>query len=214
MRVTPSHGAAQSDQTRPQSGVEGRSNDGGRTMRTTFLFLASFTAICGFAFLSWPAAAECWMTCPPGSTAPPSATEQQPSTAETEQLASPEAQKLVTKVEVKNESSRATVPSKKKSAQPPAVANTPPSIEPKTTAAPVEEVPGSTPVQAKAAPVKQATPIEPTALPAVPAQNLVRPQTPPPAAAFQPAPVRGAAPSPSPLPGPIPGTATMRVIPE
>ena len=24
-------------------------------MRTTFLFLASFAAICGFAFLSWPA---------------------------------------------------------------------------------------------------------------------------------------------------------------
>ena len=181
-------------------------------MKTTSLLLVSFTAVSGLGVLSLPAAAECWMTCPPGSTATPSRTCQQTATAEAQPVASPEAQRPVAKADVTDESFPATASAKKKTARPPGVATKPPPIEPKATPAPVEEATVPTPVQAKAAPAMQPPPAEPVSPAAVPAQ--ARPQTPPPTAAFQPAPVQGAAPSPAPIPGPIPGTATMRVIPE
>ena len=87
--------------TRPQSGVEQASTSGDGIMKVASLFLCSFTAISGFAILSLPVvAAECWMTCPPGSASTPSAAEQQPPTAAAEPAALPDQQKPITKANV------------------------------------------------------------------------------------------------------------------
>ena len=182
-------------------------------MKVASLFLCSFTAISGFAILSLPAvAAECWMTCPPGSASTPSAAEQQPPTAAAEPAALPDQQKPITKANVTDKSPPAASPAKKKA--PPAPAETTSKSSPHTPEAvpmPVEE---SAPVQTKEAPATQAPPVEPAAPTAAPGQDADVQQPPQPAAAFQPAPVQEAAPPPTPIPGPVPGTATMRVIPE
>ena len=50
-------------------------------MKAKSLLLTVLVPATGLAFLSLPAGADCWMTCPPGYTATPSATEE-PATAE------------------------------------------------------------------------------------------------------------------------------------
>ena len=75
-------------------------------MKVASLFLGSLTAISGFAILSLPVvAAECWMTCPPGSASTPSIAEQQPPTAAAEPAALPDQQKPITKANVTDKSS-------------------------------------------------------------------------------------------------------------
>jgi hypothetical protein len=59
-------------------------------MKAKSLLLTVFVPVTGLTFLSLPAGAECWITCPPGSTAAPNATETQGATATEELVASPE----------------------------------------------------------------------------------------------------------------------------
>ena len=190
--------------TRPQSGVEQASTSGDGIMKVASLFLCSFTAISGFAILS-AVAAECWMTCPPGSASAPSAAEQQPPAA------LPDQQKPITKANVTDKSPPAAAPAKKKAAPAPAETTSKSPHTPEAVPMPVEE---SAPVQTMEAPATQAPPVEPAAPAAAPGQDAGVQQPPQPAAAFQPAPAQEAAPPPTPIPGPVPGTATMRVIPE
>ena len=63
-------------------------------MKAKSLLLTILVPVSGLTFLSLPAGAECWMTCPPGSTTTPSATEQTGVTATAEPVASPEKQTL------------------------------------------------------------------------------------------------------------------------
>ena len=182
-------------------------------MKVASLFLCSFTAISGFAILSLPAvAAECWMTCPPGSASTPSAAEQQPPTAAAEPAALPDQQKPITKANVTDKSLRLRRhPQRRRHRrlQP----KPPPShhrIHRKRSRCPLKN-----PLQFKLRKLQR------------PRLRLLNPQRQPqhrgrmrtsqppqPAAAFQPAPVQEAAPPPTPIPGPVPGTSTMRVIPE
>ena len=63
-------------------------------MKAKSLLLTILVPVSGLTFLSLPAGAECWMTCPPGSTATPSATKENGVTATAEPVASPEKQTL------------------------------------------------------------------------------------------------------------------------
>ena len=198
--------------TRPQSGVEQASTSGDGIMNVASLFLCKFTAISGFGILSLPAvAAECWMTCPPGSASTPSAAEQQSPTAAAQPAALPDQQEPITKANVTDKSQAAAAPAKKKAAPAPAETASKSPHTPEAVPMPVEK---SAPVQTKEAPATQAPPVEPAAPAAAPGQDAGIQQPPQPAAAFQPAPAQEAAPPPTPIPGPVPGTATMRVIPE
>jgi hypothetical protein len=167
-------------------------------MKVTALFLFGFTAISGIAMVSLTAAADCWMTCPPGS-ATSEAAVQQPPTAEP--VASSPEREPITKAKVTD----------KKSEPAHETATTPPAG---TTSSPAKAESGSTPEE-EATPVhtKEATKAT-TARSAAPTQRGIVQQAPHPAAAFQPAPVQEAVPAAASVPGPIPGTATMRVIPE
>jgi len=99
-------------------------------MKATFLLLTTFTAISGSAVLSLPAAAECWMTCPPGTTTTPSAAVQEAPTAEAEPVISPEASKPAMKAEAKEQGSPSSAPAKKKAAPAQATATATPSLKP------------------------------------------------------------------------------------
>ena len=59
-------------------------------MKAKSLLLTGLLVVTGLTFLSLPAGAECWMTCPPGSTATPNSTGKQGATATTEPAVSPE----------------------------------------------------------------------------------------------------------------------------
>ena len=59
-------------------------------MKAKSILLAELVAVAGLMFVSLPAGAECWMTCPPGSTATPSSRGDQGATATVEPTASPE----------------------------------------------------------------------------------------------------------------------------
>ena len=59
-------------------------------MKAKSRLLTELLVATGLTLLSLPAGAECWMTCPPGSTATPSSTREQGATATTEQAVSPE----------------------------------------------------------------------------------------------------------------------------
>jgi hypothetical protein len=58
-------------------------------MKAKSLLLTILIPVSGLTFLSLPAGAECWMTCPPGSMATPSATKENGVTATAEPV-SPE----------------------------------------------------------------------------------------------------------------------------
>ena len=171
-------------------------------MKVASLFLG-LTAISGFAILSLPVvAAECWMTCPPGSASTPSVAEQQPPTAAAEPAALPDQQKPITKANVTDKSPPAAAPAKKKAAPAPAETTSKSPHTPEAVPMPVEE---SAPAQTKEAPATQAPPVEPAAPTAAPEQDAGVQQPPQPAAAFQPVPAQEAAPPPTPIPGPVPG---------
>ena len=182
-------------------------------MKTTSLLLVSFTAVVRLAVLSLPAAAECWMTCPPGSTATPSGTGQQTPTAETEPVASPEAQKPVAKVGRNGQELASDSVGKEENSSASWRGHQAATNRTENDSSTRRGSNGLNSSAGQGGSCMQPPPAEPTRLLRCP-HRLVRPQTPPPTAAFQPAPVQGAAPSPAPIPGPIPGTATMRVIPE
>ena len=160
-------------------------------MKAKSLLLTVLVAATGLAFLSLPAGAECWMTCPPGSTASPSAMEK-PATAE--RAASTEELTPAKKPEATAKASPAPAPAKSKAAEAPAGANVEPtaSLEELTPAKKSE-------VTAKASPT--AAPTKPTVPPTVqsttsspepaPTQD-VAPPAPAPNAAFQPGPAQSA----------------------
>jgi hypothetical protein len=180
--------------------------NGGYIMKAKSLLLTILIPVSGLTFLSLPAAAECWMTCPPGSTATPSATKENGVTATAEPVASPEKQTLTKTPEATAKASPAPVPAKPKAAPIPAEAT-------------VEPV--ASPTRAEAGPAVEPSHVQ-SATPApgpTPTQDAVASPAPTPQpygdnAAFQSAPAQGAAPAPVPIPGPVPGTATMHVIPE
>jgi len=67
-----------------------KNHEGGGIMKAKSLLLTALLVASGLTFLSSPAGAECWMTCPPGSTATPSPTGVQGATATAEPTLSPE----------------------------------------------------------------------------------------------------------------------------
>ena len=85
-------------------------------MKAKSLLLTILVPVTGLTFLSLPAGAECWMTCPPGSTATPSATNENGVTATAEPVASPEKQTLTKTPEATAKASPAPVPAKPKAA--------------------------------------------------------------------------------------------------
>ena len=167
--------------------------NGGWIMKAKSLLLTILVPVTGLTFLSLPAGAECWMTCPPGSTATPSATNENGVTATAEPVASPEEQIPAKKPEATAKASPAPAPAKPKAAPTPAGASS--ATEP-------SQVQFTSPAPAPA-PAQDAG-----ALPAPTPQPYGH------NAAFQSAPAQGAAPAHVPIPGPVPGTATMHVIPE
>lgn len=167
--------------------------NGGWIMKAKSLLLTILIPITGLTFLSLPAGAECWMTCPPGSTTTEGVTGENGTTATAEPVASPEGLPPAKKPEATAKASPAPAPAKSKAAANPAGSG--PATEP-------SQVQSTSPTPA-----------------AAPAQGAVAPPAPTPQPsednpAFQPAPAQGAVPAPVPIPGPVPGTATMHVIPE
>ena len=203
-------------------------------MKAKSLLLTILVPVSGLTFLSLPAGAECWMTCPPGSTATPSATKENGVTATAEPVASPEKQTLDQNARSDGQGLSCPRPAKPKAAPTPAEATVEPVASPeeltpaKTPEATAKASPAPAPAKPKAAPTPagaspavepsqvQSTSPAPAPAPAQDAGALPAP-TPQPYgdnAAFQSAPAQGAAPAPVPIPGPVPGTATMHVIPE
>ena len=84
------------------------------------------TALSGLTFLSSPAGAECWMTCPPGSTATPSPTGVQGATATAEPTLSPEEPTQGKKPEAMAKAAPTPVPAKPKAVPATAGATTAP----------------------------------------------------------------------------------------
>ena len=91
-------------------------------MKAKSLLLTVFVPVTGLTFLSLPAGAECWMTCPPGSTAAPNATETQGATATEELVATAKA-------------SPTPVPGKRKASPAPAADTMEPAASPEDNAA-------------------------------------------------------------------------------
>jgi len=168
-------------------------------MKAKSLLLTELLVATGLTLLSLPAGAECWMTCPPGSTATPSSTREQGATATTEQAVSPEE-----RTPAKGELTQGKKPEATAKASP-----VPAPAKPKSVPTPAAA--GSA---AKPPPVQSTTPAPAPA----PNQDAVAPSTPPLPpqgnAAFQPAPAPPTVPAPVSIPGLVPGTATMHVIPE
>lgn len=156
-------------------------------MKAKSILLAALVAVAGLMLESLPAGAECWMTCPPGSTATPSSSVDQGATATVEPAASPQE----------------ATPAKKPEATAKASPTAP--VTPKPAAAPAGAEPATEPPS-----VQSTTPAPEPAR----AQDPVAPPAPAPNAAFQRAPTQPAAPAPVPIPGTVPGTATMHVVPE
>ena len=115
-------------------------------MKAKSLLLTILVPVSGLTFLSLPAGAECWMTCPPGSTTTPSATEQTGVTATAEPV-SPEE---LTPAKTPETTAKASpAPAKPKAAPIPAEAT----VEP--VASPEELTPAKTPeATAKASPAQ------------------------------------------------------------
>ena len=155
-------------------------------MKAKSILLAELVAVAGLIFVPLPAGAECWMVCPPGSTAAPSSKGDQGATATVEPAASPQE----------------ATPAKKPKATAKASPTAP--VKPRPAAAPAEAEPATEPPS-----VQSTTPAQPART-----QGPVAPPAPVLNAAFQPAPTQPAAPAPVPIPGTVPGTATMHVVPE
>jgi hypothetical protein len=202
-------------------------------MKAKSLLLIGLVAVTGVTFLSLPARAECWMTCPPGSTATPSPTGEQGATATTEPAVSPEERTPVKEPETAAKASTTSVPAKPKAVPTATGATTEPAASPeeltqakkpeataKASPNPVPAKPKAVPTPAAAGPAVEPPPVQSTTPAPAPAptQNAVAPSTPPLPpqgnAAFQPAPAPSTVPAPVPIPGVVPGTDTMQVIPE
>ena len=191
-------------------------------MKAKSLLLTGLLVGTGLTFLSLPAGAECWMTCPPGSTATPSSTGKQGATATTEPEVSPEERTPAKEPETAAKEPKA-VPTATgatteqaaspeeltQAKKPEATAKSSPNAVPAKPMA----VPTAGPAM-KPPPVQSTTPAPAPA----PTQDAVAPSTPPLPpqgnAAFQPAPAPSTVPAPVPIPGVVPGTSTMHVIPE
>ena len=208
-----------------------KKRNGGWIMKAKSLLLTILVPVSGLTFLSLPAGAECWMTCPPGSTTTPSATKETGVTATAEPV-SPEELTPVKTPEMTAKASPA--PAKPKAAPTPAEATVEPVASPeeltpvKKPEATAKVSPAAESAKPNAAPTPagassaiepshvQSTSPAPAPTPAQDAGALPAP-TPQPYgdnAAFQSPPAQGGAPAPVPIPGPVPGTATMHVIPE
>jgi hypothetical protein len=124
-------------------GVNKNQNEGGGIMKAKSLLLTGLLVATGLTFLSLPAGAECWMTCPPGSTATPSSTGKQGATATTEPAVSPEERTPAKEPETAAKASTTSVPAKPKAVptvtgattEPAAVAPSTPPLPPQGNAA-------------------------------------------------------------------------------
>ena len=200
-------------------------------MKAKSLPLTILIPVSGLTFLSLPAGAECWMTCPPGSTATPSAAGMQGATATAEPVAASE--ELTPAKKSKTTVKALPAPAEPKASPVTAGATAEPAALPEEmapatqTETTAKTSPAPAPAKSKAAPTPAGTrpapeppqvqSTTPAPVPA-PTQDAVATPAPVPQpseenAAFQPAPAQ-AAPAPVPIPGPVPGTATMHVIPE
>src|SRR5262249_36000668 len=200
---------------------------GGWIMKRKSFLLNVVAVATGLTFLSLQAGAECWMTCPPGSTTTPSAAGTQGVAATAEPTASP-ALTNAKKAEATAKALPAPVPAKPKATPSPAGATAP--AEELTTATKPEATAKASPTPMSAKPkvtlapdgvgaAAEPSPILPEAQLPAPTQSKATPQVSvpklsPPNATFQPAPPQEAPPAPVPIPGPVPGTATMHVITE
>jgi hypothetical protein len=208
--------------------------DGGWIMTARSLLLTALIPVTGVTLLSLPAGAECWMTCPPGSTTTPRAMGEQGAAATADQAASPEELTPAKKPSATAKASPGPVPAKPKAAPRPVEPTAQPAASPedptpakdlestaKASSTPVPEKPKAAPTPAGAGlpgELPQVQSMTPTPAPA-PTQDAVAQPAPVPQPsetnpALHPAPVQPATPAPVPLPGPVPGTATMHVIPE
>lgn len=210
-----------------------KNHEGGGIMKAKSLLLTALLVASGLTFLSSPAGAECWMTCPPGSTATPSPTGVQGATATAEPTLSPEEPTQGKKPEAMAKAAPTPVPAKPKAVPATAGATTEPAALPeertpakrseataKASPTPVPEKPKAVPTPAAAGPATEPPPVQSTTTAPAPAatQDAVAPSTPAPPpqgnAAFQPGPAPSTVPAPVPIPGLVPGTDTMHVIPE
>jgi hypothetical protein len=202
--------------------------NGGWIMKAKSLLISLLVSVTGLTWLSLPAGAECWMTCPPGSTATPSAMGKQDAAATAEPVTSSEELTQAKKPEATAKAAPAPAP---KASPSPAAATTEPAASPeltqakkpeataKASPAPAPAKPKAASVPAGAGPATEAPPVQSATPTPAPTQDAVAPPAPVPQssetnAAFQPAPSKAAPPAPVPIPGPVPGTATMHVIPE
>ena len=183
--------------------------NGGWIMKAKYRLLTVLVPATGLAFLSLPAGAECWMTCPPGSTATPSATEK-PATAEW--AASTEELTPAKNPEATAKASPASLPAK---VEPTAsTEELTPAKKPEATAkAPPAPVPAK-PKTATPTGADPATDLPPAHADSGRGDPVSVPQSSETNAAFQPAPSQAAPPAPDAISGPVPGTATMHVIPQ
>ena len=148
-------------------------------MKAKSILLAELVAVAGLMFVSLPAGAECWMTCPPGSTATPSSRGEQGATATVEPTTSPEEATPPKKPEATAKASPTPAPAKPKAAPAPAGAT----IEP--AASPEEATPAKKPeATAKASPTAAST--KPTVPPTVQSTNAQATPLPPRAKAYSP----------------------------
>ena len=100
-------------------------------MKAKSLLLTGLLVVTGLTFLSLPAGAECWMTCPPGSTATPNSTGKQGATATTEPAVSPEERTPAKEPETAAKASTTSVPAKPKAVPTATGAATEPAASPK-----------------------------------------------------------------------------------
>jgi cytoskeletal protein RodZ len=142
--------------TRSESANKNQKRMGGWIMKAKSLLLTVLIPVSGLTFLSSPASAECWMTCPPGTTATPSATGTQSATATAEPVASPE--ELTSAKKPKTTAKASPAPAKPKASPVPAGTTAEPVASPeeltpaKQTETTAKASPAPTPATSKAAP--------------------------------------------------------------
>ena len=138
-----------------------KKRNGGWIMKPKSLLLTILVPVTGLTFLSLPAGAECWMTCPPGSTATPSATNENGVAATAEPVASPEELTPAKTPEATAKASPAPVPAKPKAAPTAAEATAEPVASPEelTPAKKPEATAKASPALAPAKPKSPPTPV-------------------------------------------------------
>ena len=127
-------------------------------MKAKSLLLTGLLVATGLTFLSLPAGAECWMTCPPGSTATPNSTGKQGATATTEPAVSPEERTPAKEPETAAKASTTSVPAKPKAVPTATGATTEPAASP-------EELTQAKKPEATAKASPNAVPAKPMAVP-------------------------------------------------